>query len=80
MEKKLMGQLLHANARTTQAIRREIRNCEESLVKAAKRFNVNPKTIAKWKKREHPQDLPMGPKKDKVYSTIRGSRTSNSGV
>ncbi len=68
MEKKLMGQVLHANARTTQAIRREIRNCKESLVKAAKRFNVNPKTISKWKKREDPQDLPMGPKK--IKSTV----------
>ncbi len=38
-----MGQVLHANARTTEAVRREIRNSEESLAKAAKRFNVNPK-------------------------------------
>ena len=39
-----MGQILHANARTTEAIRREIRNSEESIAKAAIRFNVNPKT------------------------------------
>ena len=60
-----MGQLLHANARTTKAIRREIRNNKESLKEAAKRFNVNFKTIAKWRKRESTEDLPMGPKKAK---------------
>lgn len=35
-----MGQILHANARTTEAIRREIRNSEESIAKAAVRFNM----------------------------------------
>jgi len=63
-----MGQLLHARARTTQAIRREIRHSEESIAKAAVRFNVNPKTIVKWRKRETTRDLPMGPKK--IKSTV----------
>ncbi|RTK93530.1 MAG: IS481 family transposase, partial [Rickettsiales bacterium] len=63
-----MGQVLHANARTTEAIRREIRNSEESIAKAAVRFNVNPKTIVKWRKREDTKDLPMGPKK--IKSTV----------
>ena len=63
-----MGQVLHANARTTEAIRREIGNSEESLAKAATRFNVNPKTIIPWRKREDSKDLPMGPKK--VKSTV----------
>ncbi len=63
-----MGQVLHSNARTTEAIRREIRNSKESIAKAAVRFNVNPKTIIKWRKREDTQDLPMGPKK--LKSTV----------
>lgn len=63
-----MGQVLHANARTTEAIRREIRNSEESIAKAAAKFNVNPKTIIKWRKREDTKDLPMGPKK--IKSTV----------
>ena len=63
-----MGQILHANARTTEAIRREIRLCKESIAKAAKRFNVNPKTIIKWRKREDTKDLRMGPKK--IKSTV----------
>jgi transposase InsO family protein len=57
-----MGQLLHRCARTTQATRREIQLCEESIIKAAKKFNVNPKTIIKWRKRIDVNDLPMGPK------------------
>lgn len=63
-----MGQVLHSNARTTEAIRREIRNSKESIAKAAVRFNVNPKTILKWRKREDTKDLPMGPKK--IKSTV----------
>lgn len=63
-----MGQILHANARTTQATRREIRESQESLIQAAQRFRVNPKTIAKWRKRESVNDLPMGPKT--IKSTV----------
>ena len=63
-----MGQVLHSNARTTEAIRREIRHSQESIAKAAVRFNVNPKTIIKWRNREETKDLPMGPKK--IKSTV----------
>ena len=63
-----MGQILHANARTTEKTRREIRDSKESIIKAAKRFGVNPKTIIKWRKREDTKDLPMGPKK--IKSTV----------
>ncbi|GAJ45828.1 hypothetical protein HE1_00138 [Holospora elegans E1] len=44
------------------------RNSEESIAKAAIKFNVNPKTIIKWKNREDTKDLPMGPKK--IKSTV----------
>jgi hypothetical protein len=54
--------------RITEAMRREIPNSEESIAKAAAKFNVNPKTIIKWRKREDPKDLPMGPKK--IKSTV----------
>ena len=58
-----MGQVLHPQARTTEATRREIQNSQESIAKLAKRFGINPKTVAKWKKRDSVKDLPMGPKR-----------------
>lgn len=57
-----MGQVLHGSARTTAAVRRTIQRSQESLSKLAERFDLNPKTVAKWKKREHVQDASMGPK------------------
>ena len=42
-----MGQILHPNARTMEKTRREIRDSKESILKAARLFNVNPKTIIK---------------------------------
>jgi transposase InsO family protein len=57
-----MGQLLHGSARTTAAVRRAIQHSQESLAKLADRYSLNPKTVAKWKKRSGVQDAPMGPK------------------
>jgi transposase InsO family protein len=57
-----MGQLLHGSARTTAAVRRAIQQSQESIAKLAKRYDLNPKTVAKWKKRSHVHDAPMGPK------------------
>jgi len=57
-----MGRVLHKLARTTPAVRRDIQNSKESIIKLSKRFGVNVKTAAKWKKRDFVDDLPMGPK------------------
>jgi transposase-like protein len=46
-----MGQVLHGSARTTAAVRRAIQHSQESLRSLATRYGVNPKTIAKWRKR-----------------------------
>lgn len=53
---------LHPNTRTTAEIRREIRQSPESQRALAKRLGINPKTVAKWKVRERPDDLPSGPR------------------
>jgi hypothetical protein len=63
-----MGQLLHGSARTTAAVRRAIQPSQESLAKLAARYDLNPKTIAKWKKRTYVHDAPMGPKQP--HSTV----------
>jgi len=60
-----MGQVLHGCATTTAAVRRAIQNSQESLRALAKRYGINQKTVAKWKKREAVSDLPTGPKKPK---------------
>jgi Integrase core domain len=53
---------LHGCATTTEAIRRAIQHSQESLRTLAKRDGVNPKTVAKWRKRGSVADLPTGPK------------------
>src|ERR687894_363062 len=60
-----MGQVLHGSARTTEAIRRAIQNSEESLRQLSRRYGVNQKTVAKWKKRTSVADRPTGPKEPK---------------
>jgi len=57
-----MGQVLHGSARTTEAVCRAIQHSEESLRALAKRYGINQKTVAKWKKRTAVKDLPTGPK------------------
>jgi hypothetical protein len=57
-----MGQILHGSATTTEAVRRAIQHSQESLRGLAKRYGVNPKTVAKRKARSSVSDLPTGPK------------------
>src|SRR3954453_11042161 len=56
-----MGQVLHGGATTTAAIRRAIQHSQESLRVLAKRYGVNPKTVAKWRNRSSVTDRPTGP-------------------
>ena len=60
-----MGQVLHGSATTTEAVRRAIQHSQESLRVLAKRFGINPKTVAKWKGRGSVSDRPTGPKEAK---------------
>jgi transposase InsO family protein len=60
-----MGQVLHGSATTTEAVRRAIQHSQESLRVLAKRYGVNQKTVAKWKKRTAVGDLPTGPREPK---------------
>ena len=56
-----MGQVLHGSATTTEAIRRAIQHSEASLRALAKRYGINQKTVAKWKRRTSVADVPTGP-------------------
>src|ERR687889_1209318 len=57
-----MGQVYHGSATTTAAVRRAIQHSQESLRALAKRYGVNQKTVAKWRKRTSDADLPTGPR------------------
>lgn len=60
-----MGQVHHGSATTTAAIRRAIQNSQASLRQLSKRYGINPKTVAKWRKRSSVDDLPTGPREPK---------------
>ena len=57
-----MGQVLHGSATTTYAIRAAIQRSKASIQALSERHGINPKTVAKWRKRASPEDCPMGPK------------------
>jgi len=57
-----MCQALHGCATTTKAIRRAIQNSQASLRTLAERYGIDPKTVAKWRKRGSVADLPTGPR------------------
>jgi transposase InsO family protein len=56
-----MGQVHHGSATTTAAVRRAIQHSQESLRVLAKRYGINQKTVAKWRKRTSTADRKTGP-------------------
>ena len=52
---------LHRRRPGTEAVRRAIQHSQESLRSLAKRYGINQKTVAKWKKRTSVADVPTGP-------------------
>ena len=60
-----MGQVLHGCARTTEAVRRAIQQSQASLNALADQYGINPKTVAKWRRRQFAHDAPMGPKESR---------------
>jgi len=57
-----MGQVHHGSATTTAAVRRAIQHSQASLRTLAARYGINPKTVAKWRKRTSTADRRTGPK------------------
>jgi transposase-like protein len=57
-----MGQVLDGCARTGEAVRHAIQHSQKSLNDLAEQYGINPKTVAKWRKRSFANDAPMGPK------------------
>jgi transposase-like protein len=78
-----VGQVLHRSATTTEAVRRAIQHGQESLRTLARRHGINPKTVAKWRKRCSVADRRTGPKQPRStvltgeQEAIMGIRLSN---
>src|SRR3982751_929811 len=58
-----MAGVLHGSARTTPRVRAELQASQEATRVLAARYGLNPKTVAKWRKRTTTADQPMGPKR-----------------
>src|SRR5215204_7556546 len=56
-----MAGVLHGSARTTPRVRAELQASQEATRALAARYGLNPKTVAKWRKRTTTADAPMGP-------------------
>jgi len=63
-----MGQVRHGSATTTHAIRAAIQRSQASTAALSRELGINPKTVAKWRKRETVEDRKTGPKEPR--STI----------
>ena len=57
-----MGQLLHGSAKTTHAVRAAIQRSKATIAELAEQYDLNPKTVMKWRNRSTVEDMPMGPK------------------
>ncbi len=53
---------LHGSARTTPRVRAELQAAQASSRALATQYGLNPKTVAKWRKRPSTADAPMGPR------------------
>ena len=56
-----MGQVRHGSATTTHAVRAAIQRSQTSLAQLSRELGINPKTVAKWRKRATVEDLKTGP-------------------
>ncbi len=73
-----MAAVLHGSARTTPRIRAELQRSKESTRTLAARYQLNPKTVAKWRARQTTSDAAMGPRHPAAPSSRRPRRQSSS--
>ena len=57
-----MGQIRHGSATTTHAVRAAIQRSQASIAELSRELGMNPKTVAKWRKRQTVEDRKTGPK------------------
>ena len=57
-----MGQVRHGSATTTHAVRAAIQRSQASISELSRELGINPKTVAKWRKRQSVEDQKTGPR------------------
>ena len=57
-----MGQVRHGSATTTHAVRAAIQRSQASIAELSRELGINPKTVAKWRKRQSVKDRKTGPR------------------
>lgn len=57
-----MGQIRHRSATTTHAVRTAIQRSQASTAELSRELGINPKTVAKWRKRQTVEDWKTGPR------------------
>ena len=57
-----MGQILHGSATTTHVVRAAIQRSKATAKELAAQYNLNSKTVAKWRKRDFVYDAAIGAK------------------
>ena len=57
-----MGQVRHGSTTMTHATRTAIQRSEASTAALSRELGMNPKTVAKWRKRATAEDMKIGPK------------------
>lgn len=65
-----MGQRRHGSATTTYAVRAAIQRSQASLSALSAEFGINPKTVAKWRKRQTVEDQKTGPKEPRPLASL----------
>ena len=56
-----MGQVRHGSATTTPAVRAALQRSRASVATLSRELGINPKTVAKWRKRQTVDDRKTGP-------------------
>jgi len=62
MEGRFMGPVRHGCATTTHAVRAAIQRSQASTAELSRELGINPKTVAKWRKRQTVEDRKTGPR------------------
>jgi len=67
-----MGQILHGSAKTTHAVRAAIQRSTATIAALAEEYDLNPKTITKWRRRQSVEDLPKGAEGTALHRHVGG--------